>query len=52
MRTAEFWAHANAAYRGLALSGLALSSERDSSLAIVLEEDRGWPAVNKSVTLA
>jgi hypothetical protein len=47
MRTAEFWAHANATYRGLAAS-----SEHDSSLAIVLEEDRGWPAVNKSVTLA
>jgi hypothetical protein len=47
MRTAGFLALVNAAYRGLAVS-----SEHDSSLVMGLEEDRGWPAVNKSVTLA
>jgi hypothetical protein len=47
MRTARFWVNGSAAYRGLVVS-----SVKNSTPAMVLEEDPSKPSVNTSVTFA
>jgi hypothetical protein len=47
MRTASFWVSDNAAYRGIVVS-----SVKNSTPTIVLEEDPSEPSVNTSVTFA
>jgi hypothetical protein len=47
MRTASFWVTDRAAYRGLVVS-----SVKNSTPAMVLEEDPSKPSVNMSVTFA